>query len=166
VDGLGSEKVIFHNLVFWILGSCLLDDRAEVLEDEASPLELRVRFHDFLGYLTDAAADIDHCNSVLVAQGRVGPKQRAWYWAGCQKASPFHGRVKPCKADRVAAQVSEEVCASGVVRESVVWLVWVLVVKAGEIRGELSYAAPAAVEPGREIRNGGGLVLVFWAGFQ
>jgi hypothetical protein len=166
VDGLGSEKVIFHDLVFWILGSCLLDDQAEVLEDEASPLELRVRFHDFLGHLADAAADIDHCNSVLVAQGRVGPKQRAWYWAGCQKTSPFHGRVEPCKADGVVAQVGEEVCASGVVREGVVWLVWVLVVKAGEIRGELSYAAPAAIEPGGEIRNGGDLVQVVCAGFQ
>ena len=166
MDGLWSEKVIFHDPVFWILSSCLLDDQAEVLEDEASPLELRVCFHDFLGNLADAAADIDQCNSVLIAQGRVGPKQRAWYWAGCQKVSPFHGRVEPCKADGVVAQVGEEICASGVVRKGVVWLVWVLVVKAGEIRGELSYAAPAAIEPRGEIRNGVDLMQVFCAGFQ
>ena len=164
MDWLGSEKVIFHDLVFWFLGSCLLDDRAEVLEDEASSLELRVCFHNFLGHLADTAANIDHNNSVFVAQGRLGLKQRAWYWAGCQKACPFHGRVEPCKADRVVAQVGEEVCASGVVREGVVWLVWVLIVKASEIRREISYAAPTAVEPGEEVRNGIDLVQVFCAG--
>lgn len=163
---MGSEKVIFHDLVFWILGSCLLNDRTEVLEDEASSLELWVYFHDFLGHLANTATDIDHSNSVFFAQGRVRLKQRAWYWAGCQKVSPFHGRVEPCKADWVVAQVGEEVCAGGVVREGVVWLVWVLVVKTGKIRGKLSYATPAAVEPGGEVRDGVDLVQVFGAGFQ
>jgi hypothetical protein len=149
VYGLRGEKVILHDLIFWTLGSCLLDDWAEVLEDEASSWEVRVCFHDFLSHLADSAADINHCNSILVAQGRVRLKQRAWYWTGGQKARPFHGRIEPCKANGVVAQIGKEVGASGIVRESVARLVWVLVIKAGKIRGELSYTAPAAVETGR-----------------
>jgi hypothetical protein len=37
-------------------------------------------------------------------------------------------------------------------------LLWVLVVKAGKIRGELSYATPATVESGGEVRESVDLV--------
>ena len=44
-------------------------------------------------------------------------------------------------------------------------MVWVLVVKAGKVRGELSYVALAAVEPGGEVRDDMDLGQVFCAGF-